>query len=679
MEDKRRTKEQLTNELIALRQRVAELERSENDRKLAKEALHEREEMFRLFMEHSPIYVFFKDEKIRSIELSKNYEKMLGRPVHELIGKTMCDLFPSELANSMVKDDLRILREGKPIEVVEELNGRVYTTTKFPIIREGKPSRLAGFTMDITDRKQMETALRESEQRFRSLVETTSDWVWETDRHGFYTYASPKVKELLGYDSREVIGKKPFDFMPLEEAGRTAKLFRNIGKSRKPFTRLENAIVHKDGHVVVLETSGVPIFEKDGNFAGYRGIDRDITERKRAEEDRKSLEARIQRMEKMEALGTLAGGVAHDLNNILSGIVGYPDLILMQLPDNSPLRESILAIRRSGQRAAEVVQDLVTLARRGMFSTEVMNWNRVISDYMKSPEQEKIQSLRPNVRFEVLLETDLLPIKGSRVHLFNTLMNLLSNAAEAMPERGVVTIMTTNQYLDRPVKGYDNVKEGDYVVIKVSDTGRGISAEDIDRIFEPFYTRKITGKSGTGLGLAVVWGTVKDHNGYIDVQSEEGRGTTFTLYFPVSREALTLDPSPISLLDYMGKGETILVVDDVWEQRELVVAMLNKLNYRVTSVSSGEAAIETAKIQQPDLLILDMIMDPGMDGLETYKRFLELHPGQKAIIVSGFSETERVKQALDLGAGAFLKKPYILEKIGVLVRQELDKCSLSTR
>jgi CheY-like chemotaxis protein len=177
----------------------------------------------------------------------------------------------------------------------------------------------------------------------------------------------------------------------------------------------------------------------------------------------------------------------------------------------------------------------------------------------------------------------------------------------------------------------------------------------------------------------VVWGTVKDHNGYIDVQSEEGRGTTFTLYFPVSREALTLDPSPISLLDYMGKGETILVVDDVWEQRELVVAMLNKLNYRVTSVSSGEAAIETAKIQQPDLLILDMIMDPGMDGLETYKRFLELHPGQKAIIVSGFSETERVKQALDLGAGAFLKKPYILEKIGVLVRQELDKCSLSTR
>jgi signal transduction histidine kinase/ActR/RegA family two-component response regulator len=467
--------------------------------------------------------------------------------------------------------------------------------------------------------------------------------------------------------------------MPLEEADRTAKLFRDIVKSRKPFMRLENTNVHKDGHLVVLETSGVPIFEKDGNFTGYRGIDRDITERKQAEKDRKNLEIRIQRMEKMEALGKLAGGVAHDLNNILSGIVGYPDLILMQLPDDSPLRESILAIKRSGHKAAEVVQDLMTLARRGMVPMEVMDWNSVISDYMKSPEQEKIRSVHPHVRFEILLESDLLPIKGSGVHLSNTLMNLLSNAAESIPERGVVTISTRNQYLNRPIKGYDNVKEGDYVVLEVSDTGRGISTEDMGRIFEPFYTRKATGRSGLGLGLAVVWGTVKDHNGYIDVQSEEGRGTTFRLYFSVTREPLALHQPPILFSDYMGKGEVIWVVDDVSEQRELAVAMLNKLNYRVTSVSSGEAAIETAKIRQPDLLILDMVMGPGIDGLETYRRILELHPGQKAIIVSGFSETERVRQALNLGAGAFVKKPYALEKIGQVVRRELDKCSLSPR
>ena len=312
-----------------------------------------------------------------------------------------------------------------------------------------------------------------------------------------------------------------------------------------------------------------------------------------------------------------------------------------------------------------------------MVSMLVMNLNSVISEYMKTPEQEKIQSFHPNVRFEVLLDSDLLPVKGSRVHLSKAVMNLLSNAAEAIPDSGVVTISTRNQYLDRPIKGYDHVKEGDYVVLVVSDTGRGISPEDMGRIFEPFYTKKMMGRSGTGLGLAVVWGTVKDHDGYIDVQSEEDRGTTFTLYFPVTREALTSDQPPISLSDYMGKGETILVVDDVKEQRELAFAMLSKLNYQVTSVSSGEAAIEYMKTCQVDLLILDMIMDPGIDGLETYKRILELHPAQKAIIVSGFSETERVRQAQDLGAGAYIRKPFALEKIGLRVRQELDKYSLS--
>jgi len=189
----------------------------------------------------------------------------------------------------------------------------------------------------------------------------------------------------------------------------------------------------------------------------------------------------------------------------------------------------------------------------------------------------------------------------------------------------------------------------------------------------------VTGRSGTGLGLAVVWGTVKDHDGYVDVQSEEGGSTIFTLYFPATREALTLDQPPVSLSDYMGKGESILVIDDVKEQRELVVATLSKLHYRVTSVPSGEAAIEYMKTGQPDLLILDMIMDPGIDGLETYRRILKLRPGQKAIIVSGFSETERVRRALELGAGAFVKKPYTIEKIGLAIRRELDKDSLSSR
>jgi CheY-like chemotaxis protein len=252
-------------------------------------------------------------------------------------------------------------------------------------------------------------------------------------------------------------------------------------------------------------------------------------------------------------------------------------------------------------------------------------------------------------------------------------MNLVSNAAEAMPEGGAITIKTRNRYLDKPVSGYDEVREGDYVVLSVSDTGEGIPPGDLKRIFEPFYTKKVMGRSGTGLGLAVIWGTVKDHLGYINVESQEGKGTIFTLYFPVTREEMSSEKVSISAAEYMGKGESILVVDDVKEQRELAGTMLEKLNYSVVSVSSGEEAVEYLKQKAVDLVVLDMIMDPGMDGLDTYAKILEIHAHQRAIIVSGFSETARVSRAQALGAGTYVKKPYLLEKLGLAVRKELDR------
>ncbi|MEA1876457.1 MAG: response regulator, partial [Bacteroidota bacterium] len=224
-----------------------------------------------------------------------------------------------------------------------------------------------------------------------------------------------------------------------------------------------------------------------------------------------------------------------------------------------------------------------------------------------------------------------------------------------------------------PLRGYDDVEEGDYIIFTVSDTGVGISSKDMERIFEPFYTKKVMGRSGTGLGMAVVWGTVKDHRGYIDVQSTEGKGTTFTLYFPVTRKEIDGKQEALPMEEYMGKGESILVVDDVEEQREIASRILKKLGYSVTSVSSGEEAVDYMKDNSADLLVLDMIMDPGIDGLDTYKGILELNSGQKAIIASGFSETDRVKEAQRLGAGKYIKKPYTLEKIGLAVKEELEK------
>jgi signal transduction histidine kinase/CheY-like chemotaxis protein len=374
---------------------------------------------------------------------------------------------------------------------------------------------------------------------------------------------------------------------------------------------------------------------------------------------------------KMEAVGTLAGGVAHDLNNVLAGIVTYPDLLLTKMPEDSPFRKYILTIKKTGERAGAIVQDLLTLARRGVAIREMVNLNQTIAECMDSPEMGKIKFYHSGVQMETSLEPNLLNISGSPIHLSKTFMNLISNAAESIPRGGKIFISTQNQYINQPIKGYDKVEKGDYVILSISDNGIGMSAEEVERIFDPFYTKKEMGKSGTGLGMTVVWSTVQDHNGYITVESTEGIGTTIALYFPVTREEPIEDRSLESISDYKGNGESILVVDDGAEQRDVASLMLTELGYSVDAVSSGEEAVDYVSQNPVDLLVLDMIMDPGIDGLETYKRIIKLYAGQKAIIVSGFSETERVKEALRLGVGAYIKKPYRMEEIGQAIKKEL--------
>jgi CheY-like chemotaxis protein len=251
-------------------------------------------------------------------------------------------------------------------------------------------------------------------------------------------------------------------------------------------------------------------------------------------------------------------------------------------------------------------------------------------------------------------------------------MNLVSNAVEALDGSGNVVISTKNRYVDRIISGYSDVNEGEYAVWSVSDDGPGISPNDLNRIFEPFYSKKIMGRSGTGLGLAVVWNVVGDHKGYIDVISDEN-GTKFDLYFPITREKIQSKDLSIPIKDYKGNGETILVVDDVESQVEIASELLNALDYKAKGVSSGEEAVEYLKENTVDLVLLDMIMDPGINGRETYEKIVKIHPNQKAIIVSGFAETEEVKEAQQLGAGQFLKKPITIESIGLAVKAELEK------
>jgi signal transduction histidine kinase/CheY-like chemotaxis protein len=383
-------------------------------------------------------------------------------------------------------------------------------------------------------------------------------------------------------------------------------------------------------------------------------------------------EEKLARSRKMESLGLLAGGVAHDLNNVLSGIVSYPDLILLNLPKDSELRKPIEVIQESGHRAADIVQDLLTVARGVTIAKEALNLNDLVVDYLHSPEFHQLKQLYPDVTVNNKLDTDLFNISGSRIHILKAVTNLMSNAIEAVNGSGKVALSTMNRYLDRPLKGYSDVKDGEYVVLSVSDDGSGIPSDDLGRIFEPFYTKKVMGRSGTGLGLAVVWNIVLDHKGYIDVVTNEN-GTTFELYFPMTREALSRQILPISISDYMGNGETILVVDDVESQRDISCRMLEKLGYKAKAVPSGEEAVEYLKENTVDLVLLDMIMDPGINGLQTYERIVKIHPDQKAVIISGFSKTDEVLKAQKLGAGQYIKKPVTLERIGLAVKEELEK------
>jgi signal transduction histidine kinase/ActR/RegA family two-component response regulator len=402
-------------------------------------------------------------------------------------------------------------------------------------------------------------------------------------------------------------------------------------------------------------------------------LKKEIEERVRAEREKKNLQKKLERSKKMESLGLLAGGVAHDLNNVLSGIVSYPDLLLMDLPENSPLRAPIETIKESGQKAATIVQDLLTLARRGVSNSEILNLNDLIKDQQRSPEYGQLFTEHPDIKILFHLDAELPNIEGSPVHLNKTVMNLIYNAAEAQPGGGKIIVRTKNIHKDLPDNTFGMFKAGDYIHLQIKDEGKGISEKDLQHIFEPFYTKKRMGRSGSGLGLAVVWGTVQDHNGIIDVKSQPHQGTTFDLYFPVTHAALTEVNEKINIQAIKGNGETILVVDDMESQRKIAKHQLKRLNYTVQAVESGEAAVAYLEKNTVDLIILDMIMDPGMDGLETWRQIIELHPEQRSIIASGYAETKKVKTAQSLGAGQYLHKPYMFETLAKAVREALNQ------
>lgn len=523
-------------------------------------------------------------------------------------------------------------------------------------------------TYSMLRRRRAERASHENEAKYRTLFETASDGILVFAEDGRLVDANPAACAFYGATRDDLLARATDQLFHADYRGVLDAFFTQVRAGER--FRGEAQGVRTGGSEIHAELHG-----SSYTLGGARYLTlniRDITERMRIENEKKELELKLARSRKMEALGLLAGGVAHDLNNILGGIVSLPDLLMADLPGNDDARAMLETIKESGTRAAAVVADLMTMARGAASTREIVLLNDVVQSYLLSGEYQALKTHHPGVAVKTQLDVELFAIKASPVNVKQALINLVVNAAEAIEESGTIRVSTRNQHVDRPLRGYDDVRVGEYAVLRVEDDGPGIPSEHLDRIFEPFYSsKKRSRRSGTGLGLAIVWNAVQDLDGYVEVQSSP-HGTTFELYFPITREAAPAR-TQIAWADLVGSGERILVVDDEAQQRAIACKMLRSLGYQPEAVPSGEQALEYVKDQPVDLVVLDMIMDPGMSGRQTYEQIVRMRPGQKAIIASGYAETEDVRATQGLGAGEYVKKPYSLEKLGRSVKVELSK------
>ena len=390
------------------------------------------------------------------------------------------------------------------------------------------------------------------------------------------------------------------------------------------------------------------------------------------------LQDRLFRSQRLESLGRLAGGVAHNLNNILGPMVNYPDLIAKNLPPDSALRQDLKIIKNSAHKAVDIIRDLLTLGRIGHFPVAPIILNRILDMVLRSPSYLALQHSAPLVVVDLKWAADLSAIQGSEGLLQDMVINLLIHAFDAMPQGGRLTLTTSVEQVREPVAGYELIPPDTYVVLHVLNTGPAIEEQELNQMFEPFYTNgKVRSLQRSGLELAIVYAVIKEHKGFIDVRSSHGKGSDFIVYFPVSGALPEVREQP-DLLDFRG-NETVLVVDDDEAQRRIVARWLRTSGYKVLTAHNGQAAIElldsVVQAQGPtiDLVLLDMIMADDFDGLDTYKKMLELNPRQRAIMVSGFTATDRINEALKLGVGQYIQKPYDFEDLGRAVRRELDK------
>jgi len=517
----------------------------------------------------------------------------------------------------------------------------------------------------VNKRKAADDALRESQEKYRTILESIEEGCFETDIDGNLTFFSNPFLKTLGYSRDELRGRNTSRYTSPDTAEKMNRITERLKETGKPENVADYDVIRKDGSNVSLELSVSLLKDQDGLPMGYRGILRDVSERKKTEEEKHKLETQLQQAQKMESIGTLAGGIAHDFNNILMGIQGNASLMLLKIDSEHPNHEKIKNIEKYVQNGTALTKQLLGFARRGKYLIKATDLNEII---------DKSSSLFARTKKEIRIHTDLYEDLWSaevdRGQIDQVLLNLYVNAWQAMPNGGDLYLQTENVILDRSyVKPY-KVEPGRYAKISVSDTGVGIDKETQERIFEPFFTTKEMGR-GTGLGLASVYGIIKSHGGYINVYSEKERGTVFTIYLPASAKEVLRDEEGSPAMLVKGTG-TILLIDDEKMILEVGLELLEELGYTVLSAMSGQEAIDVFQKDQDniDLVIMDMIM-PGMGGGETFDRLKEINPEVKVLLSSGYSINGQATKIIRRGCDGFIQKPFNMNQLAEKIQKIL--------
>ncbi len=510
---------------------------------------------------------------------------------------------------------------------------------------------------ELHERTRVEAALRQSEEKLLDLFDHAPDTYMILDPDGIIISINKNGTIELGYKLEAIAGKSLLELAAPDDQSRLESALRRIRVAGEVPKNIESRLITQSGDELWVSIEFSLLRGEDGQLQSIRIICRDMTERKK-------LRQALERARRLESAGKIAGQIAHDFNNLLGPLAAYPKLVKEDLPADHPVIEMLDEMENAAEKIAEINQQLLSLGRRGHYNMEPMDLNLLVEKVILS------QRLSHAVEVRNELSEELMMIKGGSAQLMRVFYNLITNAAEAMKFKGTLTIRSTNLYLENPMPGYEKVEPGQYVRIDIIDSGNGMSSQVIDKIFDPFFTTKTMDRMrGSGLGLSIVHGVVEDHQGYITVESFVGKGTTFSLYFPATRDVVT----EVEEVDetVIGGNESILIVDDDPMQRKVTIQLLKRLGYQANSVISGEQAIEFVRNNPQDLLILDMAMD-GMDGAETFRQIRDFHPEQKAIVLSGFAMTKRVEEAINLGAGKFISKPISYVHLAKAVRDELD-------